>query len=260
MADSTFPLDRGAPPVDVVPAPLKADSYSDPRQLKAEMEKFWATGWLFVGPRHLFPDSEGYKPITVAGEPILITYHDSQLKGFYNVCAHRGCQLTEAEGRGRNSLACPYHAWVYGIDGNLRSARDFSGSGSNNVPPSGEKVTALTPVAVSTWLDFVFVNLDGNAMPLADALAPVTERWQHVDFSSLEHVATLEYDFSANWKLIVENFLESYHVPFLHKELNKYSPATGRYQVQLANDINGIGTQPYEGVSKNGVKCPGFCS
>lgn len=256
MAQQNFPLDRGAPPVDVIPAPLPANQYSDPHQLQVEMKKIWATGWIFVGPRHQFPTTAGYTPITVAGQPILVTYHDEQLKAFYNVCAHRGCQLTETAAEDRNSLSCPYHAWVYGIDGNLRSARDFSGAGSNNVPPSGDKVTALTPVAIDTWLDFVFINLDSQAIPLAQSLEPITKRWKHVDFSSLEHVASLEYDFSANWKLIVENFLESYHVPFLHKDLNKYSPATGRYQVQLANNINGIGTQPYEGVSIENKSLP----
>lgn len=76
MAQQNFPLDRGAPPVDVIPAPLPADQYSDPFQLQVEMKKIWATGWIFVGPRHHFPTTAGYTPITVAGQPILITYHD----------------------------------------------------------------------------------------------------------------------------------------------------------------------------------------
>lgn len=256
MDHPSFPLDRSAPPVDVVPAPLPAQQYGDHDQLSREMAALWATDWVFVGPRKSFPRHRGYRPISVAGQPVLITATEGDLQGFFNVCAHRGCLLTEVAVEDRSTVSCPYHAWVYGIDGSLRSARDFSGTGSNNVPPAGDRVTGLTRVAVDTWLDFVFVNLDRAAPPLSESLQPITQRWKHVDFTTLRHVATLEYDFAANWKLIVENFLESYHVPFLHKELDKYSPATGRYQVQLAQNINGIGTQPYEGVVRKGTALP----
>ncbi|WP_392423666.1 aromatic ring-hydroxylating dioxygenase subunit alpha [Barrientosiimonas humi] len=250
-----YPLDRGAPPVDVIPAVLPATAYSDPAQLDAEHTALWATDWIFIGPRAAFPATRGYAPARVGKASVLVTVDEGRLRAFYNVCAHRGCELADSV-QEHKAISCPYHAWVYGLDGTLRSARDFSGAGSNHLPPSGPRVTGLTEVRLESWLGLLFVNLSSDAPPLTDRIEPILARWSHVDLSTATHTDTLQYEFDANWKLIVENFLESYHVPFLHQALDQYSPATGRYQIQLGNDINGIGTRPYTGVSHDGRQLP----
>lgn len=250
-----YPLDRGAPPVDVTPAVLPASAYCDPEQFEAEQATLWATDWIFIGPRDAFPDTQGYTPVQAGKASLLITVESGQVRAFYNVCAHRGCELANSP-QEHKAISCPYHAWVYGLDGSLRSARDFSGAGSNHLPPSGPRVTGLAEVRLDVWLGLLFVNLSPSAPPLTERIEPVLSRWSHVDLTSATHAKTIQYDFNANWKLIVENFLESYHVPFLHQALDQYSPAVGRYQIQLGNDINGIGTRPYTGVSHDGQQLP----
>ena len=137
---------------------------------------------------------------------------DSQLRGFLNVCRHRGTLLV-AEPQRRGTMQCPYHAWTYGLDGSLRAAPltadepDFELDG-----------LSLEPVSVDTWGPFVFVNPDATAPPLGSALTdlPAVAAEHGLDLDGLRFHHRVRYEVAANWKVAVENYLECYHCAVNH--------------------------------------------
>ncbi|MDF0528655.1 aromatic ring-hydroxylating dioxygenase subunit alpha [Tsukamurella sp. 8F] len=231
--------------MDAIRAPLPSRAYSSPEIHKLEIDTLYRGRWLFVGPASAYRSTNTAAPVDIAGLDLLITCDEANdLHGFFNVCAHRACHLV-TEPATVKRIACPYHAWVYTLDGNLVSARSFGGDGSTTIPTSDPQVTGLKPVSLEVWHDLLFINTAPSPRPLRDTLAPVIERIGWLQLDQMQYHSSLEYHFEANWKFIVENFLESYHVPFLHHTLDGYSPATGRYQFQLPGNISGIGTRPY---------------
>lgn len=253
---SQYPLDRNTPPVDGIRAPLTAASYGSPELHDAEVQTMFRNEWLFVGPASTYQEPGSYSPVEIAGLDLLITCDsDGKLHAFHNVCAHRGCQLADTAATAKR-IVCPYHAWIYTLEGDLASARNFGGHGSSAIPTADPKITGLTPVSIDTWHDLLFINTQQDPSPLSEHLRPMDERIGWLNLSEMAYHSSLEYEFTANWKYIVENFLESYHVPFLHHNLDGYSPATGRYQFHLAQQISGIGTQPYGSVDIDGVRLP----
>jgi carnitine monooxygenase subunit len=151
-----------------------------------------------------------------------------------NVCRHRGHEVVEGCGR-RETLQCPYHAWTYGLDGSLRAAPR-----SEREPGFDRADWGLLPVRVETWGPMVFVNLDMNAAPLPETLGALPEemRTAGVDPVDFEYKGrSRELVIEANWKIVVENFLECYHCPVAHKSFSKlidvapdaYRLTTGRW-------------------------------
>jgi choline monooxygenase len=156
-------------------------------------------------------------PAWAGSLPVLVVRpHDGQLRGFVNVCRHRGHVLCEANAR-RETIQCPYHAWTYGLDGALRSA------------PRAEREEAfdsaalsLVPVSVDAWGPFVFVNPDPSAAPLADSLGDLPRLLAEggVDLDRLRFHSRAESDeYACNWKVCAENFLECYHCAVAHPSL-----------------------------------------
>ena len=149
---------------------------------------------------------------------LLVRGRDEVLRGFVNVCRHRGSVLCEGEGR-RETIQCPYHAWTYDLDGSLRTA-----------PRADREIgfdrdeLGLVPVAVETWGPFVFVSPDADAVPLADHLGELPRLLAEggVDVDALEFSFRAESDpYDANWKVIVENYLECYHCSVAHPSFSK---------------------------------------
>ncbi|WP_344362166.1 aromatic ring-hydroxylating dioxygenase subunit alpha [Streptomyces gobitricini] len=227
-------------------AALPADAYTDPEQFTREQRRIFADSWLYACAARQVAEPGDAVPVEVAGMPVIVTRDTGgELRAFHNVCSHRGSKLLCESKRGRKSLVCAYHAWIYSLDGRLIRSQHFAGVDRRDLPDLSAEELGLKPLAVGQWLDFVFVHPDPGATPFTRHIAPVAERWQGYDLSSMRHAASLRYDFQANWKLIVENFLESYHVPFIHQTLNTYSPFTERYQIRLSEDIIGIGQGLY---------------
>ena len=143
---------------------------------------------------------------------------DGALRGFVNVCRHRGHILCDGDAR-RETIQCRYHAWTYGLDGALRSAPR-----SDREPGFDKDALGLVPVSVDTWGPFVFVNPDPEAAPVADSLGELPERLaaDGIDVATLRFHARAESDeYACNWKICVENFLECYHCAVAHPSLTK---------------------------------------
>ena len=152
----------------------------------------------------------------IAGEPLVVVRGgDKQLRAFYNVCRHHAAAVVTEEQGTASILRCPYHGWSYGLDGSLKGAPEFEGVCDFDRAQNG-----LVPVRVESWEQFVFVNLDPKATPLADFLGGLVKRVVPLNLNAL-HFERRSYSLNCNWKVFVDNYLDGgYHVPHLHKALN----------------------------------------
>jgi choline monooxygenase len=190
--------------------------YSDPEILALELEQIFRREWQYAGHLGDLQGPGSYAVSPTGPVPILLTLDaDGTLRGFINVCRHRGAVMATGAAR-RGTVQCPYHAWTYGLDGCLRAAPR---SGEDPAFDAGQ--LGLVPVSVDTWGPFVFANPDRNAEPLADALGdlPMVCAEHGMDVHGLRFHRRVHYEIRANWKIAVENFLECYHCPVNHPGL-----------------------------------------
>ena len=200
--------------------PLRSSSinkitYTDPRFLEIERHSIFKSCWHFACHEEKLRDAHAYVVIDVNAYSILIT-RDAQmnLRAFYNVCKHRGHELMQGEGSS-SVITCPYHAWTYHLDGHLRSARR-----SEHLENFNKNEICLDQIQIEVFCHMVFVNLDTSAASLAKQSGNLaTEIMAYApDLASLTYSHTLNYRINANWKSVVDNFLECYHCPVAHKD------------------------------------------
>jgi nitrite reductase/ring-hydroxylating ferredoxin subunit len=186
--------------------------YTDPEILRCERERIFRPAWQYVGHTGQLA-APGYFATQVGATPVVVTRdRDGVLRGFVNVCRHRGFALAAGEQR-RETLQCPYHAWTYGLDGRLRKAPR-----SEDEPEFPQDELGLVPVAVDTWGPFVFASAGPEPEPLAATLGSLPAQVSELglDVDSLVHHSRWEAEIDANWKIVCENFLECYHCQVAH--------------------------------------------
>ena len=145
-----------------------------------------------------------------------------EIAAFHNVCRHRCAILVDAPANVGRFLRCPYHCWTYDLDGKLRKAPHFGGPGKAFPDGFAPDEHGLVPVRCAVWHDWVFVNLDGKAPPFDDYAAALQGRLAGIPFDALRPVGMVDMgEVATNWKFLMENFIEPYHVQFVH-------PATTR--------------------------------
>jgi len=199
-------------------ATLPADWYSDPAVLQLERERIFADAWQCVGHAADVADPGTYLTGFAGHIPVVVVRgKDGELRGFVNVCRHRGHIVAQGSGR-RATLQCPYHAWTYGLDGTLVSAPRC-----DREPGFDLDGLSLLPVAVDTWGPLVFVNPDRAAAPLAETLGGLdaTVAETGLDLEALQRRQRVEWELHANWKIGLENYLECYHCPVAHPGFSK---------------------------------------
>jgi phenylpropionate dioxygenase-like ring-hydroxylating dioxygenase large terminal subunit len=144
---------------------------------------------------------------------VIVRGDDGVLRAFYNSCRHRGAPVTRDECGTARRLTCQYHSWSYGTDGVLKAvpdARSFAGLETGRL--------GLEPVRCETWEGWVFVNEDPEAEPLTDFLGPICDQMVEIDGPSMRLVGTQTHHLACNWKLMVDAFLEVYHVRTVHPD------------------------------------------
>jgi phenylpropionate dioxygenase-like ring-hydroxylating dioxygenase large terminal subunit len=191
--------------------------YTDPEILGRERERIFHAAWQYVGHTGQLA-MPGYFASEVGRTPVVVTRDgDGVLRGFVNVCRHRGFALAEGEAS-RETLQCPYHAWTYGLDGRLRKAPR-----SEEEPDFPQDELGLVPVAVDTWGPFVFANSGPDAEPLGEALGslPAQVAELGLEVESLVHHSRWQAEIEANWKIVSENFLECYHCQVAHPSFSE---------------------------------------
>ena len=198
-------------------------AYIDADFYELEQRTLFRNTWVFAGFAHQLQNSGDMLPVEVAGQPIvLVRDHDNQVRGFYNVCRHRGAQLVLEPKFGAKTFVCPNHSWSYELSGRLVARPHFFGGERHDLNREPCHRADLAPVRTAVWHDWVFVNLSGNAESLDHYLGPITRRLEGYDFDSLRFSEALEFDVQANWKLPIENFIEPYHVFSCHPWLNSF--------------------------------------
>ncbi|MFL6584950.1 MAG: aromatic ring-hydroxylating oxygenase subunit alpha, partial [Chthoniobacterales bacterium] len=194
--------------------------FVSPEVFAHEQEAIFARSWLCVGHVSDLPRPGDYFLADVAGESLIVVCgNDGQLRGFFNVCRHRGTRLCEAPRGHAAVIQCPYHAWTYSLDGRLAGAPHMDPAAGFN-----KAEYALTQVSLSTWEGFIFATLDHDAPPLREVFTPLAGKFTHWNLANLRSAKRVEYDVRANWKLIFENYSECYHCPGVHPMLSKVSP------------------------------------
>jgi choline monooxygenase len=197
---------------------LPAAWYSDEAVWALERERIFSSTWQYAGRAEQVRTAGSFFVSQAGHIPILVVRgRDDRLRGFVNVCRHRGHPVASGEGC-RETLQCPYHAWTYDLDGSLRRAPRADREAGFD--PAG---LSLRPVAVEAWGPFVFVNPDPEAAPLAQTLGdlPALVAESGVDLDAVRFHSHYEWEIKSNWKVAIENFLECYHCPVAHPGLSR---------------------------------------
>jgi glycine betaine catabolism A len=210
--------------------------FVSPDVFAEEQKKIFSRHWLLVGHQSQVPSPGDYIVQVVNRESlIVIRDKDEKIRGFYNVCRHRGTRLKEDACGHVSAIQCPYHAWTYALDGRLIGAPHM-----DEVAGFDKAEYSLHPVNLALWEGFIFVNLEknptrlrtetgarqvpGDYIPLEKWFAPLNKKFSHWNISILRTAKRIEYDVRANWKLMFENYSECYHCPGVHPQLQKVSP------------------------------------
>ena len=209
---------------------LPPSAYTSPEFFRQEEERLFRGGWMSVAFSHDIPAPGDAMPVTMAGVELLIVRDSKQkVRAFHNVCRHRCATVLDAPTKGLKTIRCPYHGWSYGLDGNLVLAPMWDGPGGGRLGRLDADANALAPVACGEWQDIVFVNIDGMAGSLSDFVAPLDDRWKGFDLlSTRAPFAHAERVIPANWKVVLEGFLEVYHEACLHPTLTYRVDEKGR--------------------------------
>ncbi len=202
---------------------LPRAAYVDDAVFDWEREQLVRRGWVCVGRSTDLGEAGARHAFVVDGEGVLaVRGADGVLRGFSNACRHRGHEMLPCGGAGTGrALVCPYHAWVYDLDGTLKGVPPLH---REDVPD--KTPYSLNPVTVREWQGFIMVNLSGDAEPLEEHLADLDPIFDRYSCASLRVAASHSYELESNWKLIVENYHECFHCPSIHPELCRVSSPT----------------------------------
>ena len=202
--------------------------------LRLEYDNWLSRTWLFVGRGADMPNVGDARP--APGLPLfLVRDGDSSVRAYHNACRHRGHRLVSEPCSGLKKIVCPYHQWAYDLDGALSATPNVGGARLHTLEGLERANHSLVPVRCDTWHDWIFINLDGKAEPLEDFIAPLLEHVSFVDFAQLRHFLTMPRTaVEANWKLCLENTMEPYHVPVVHKSTAAGQPLDRHFMIDVA--------------------------
>ena len=194
---------------------LHADAYTRDEWFAADTHAILAKSWQWVCHVEKLRAPGSFVTVDVAGHPVAVVRdRDGVLRAFYNVCKHRAHHLLSGEGN-TTRIMCPYHAWVYKLDGQLVRAPE-----TEHLENFDTREICLDQVQVEEFAGFIYVNLDPEATPLREASGNLETEIRHwaPDIDQLTFGHRLTYDIKSNWKNVVDNFLECYHCPTAHKD------------------------------------------
>jgi choline monooxygenase len=222
-ANTDVLLETPVGPTRATPVKIPVSRYTSPEFYDREMTDVWPRAWqLACTVDHVAEPGDWFEYRVGVISVLIVHGDDGVLRAFQNVCLHRGSELCSGSGSGLAEIRCPFHRWTWGLDGRLRevpSRREF-GVLNDDYP--------LIGVQVDTWGPMVFVNLDGEAEPLADFLAPVPAETAWANLGEFRGQALISVRADCNWKTLIEGFSETYHVQGIHREM-----------LGMADDVNG---------------------
>lgn len=227
---------------------LPCRNYVDQEVYDLEKGPLFFNTWAALGFASDVPEPGDARPEEFLGMPLLLLRDpQGEVRVFQNVCRHRGMVLVEEAGKIRGAIRCPYHSWCYGLDGRLVSTPHVGGPGNNLHEDVRREELGLIEVRSHVWRDVVFVNVSGDAPPFEEHAARLIARWQEFDLPDFrpDSGSAFTLDVACNWKLAVENYCESYHLPWVHPGLNAYSRLEDHYHIIEEGIFSGQGTTVY---------------
>jgi choline monooxygenase len=235
----------------LLPAAYTSDAF-----FAIERERVFGRSWVAAGCAAQLSDPGDALVVDVAGRSIfIIRTGTGELRAFYNVCRHRGTRLLRpGETKVRRWIKCPYHSWAYSHEGACIGTPMFTDSDIPEDQRAAFEMSdaetfdkadyGLLPVAVDQWGPLVFVNLGADPAPLAEHLGDLPERSAGYRLSEWQVARVATYEIAANYKLIAENFMEYYHLPWIHPGLVKVSPIEAHHRWQGRGMYSGFCTTP----------------
>lgn len=236
--------------------------YIDQDTFIAEAKAVLHTSWAGLAVGADVPEVGDAKPIEFLGIPLLLVRNKSgDVRVFQNICRHRGMILVDAPRKIEGAIRCPYHSWCYSTKGALVSTPHVGGAGHNTHDAIVKEDLGLIEVRSHIWRDVVFINMDGTADPFEVVNADLIARWSE-NTAPMYHGgadSTFALDVNCNWKLAVENYAESYHLPWIHPGLNSYSRLEDHYHIEQRGAFSGQGTYVYRQLKgEDGATFPDF--
>jgi choline monooxygenase len=243
-------------PVDLATT-LIPDAYTEQSYFDLEREQVFAGSWIPVCVSDEVAAPGDFLVVDVAGRSVIVCRNRAgELRAHHNVCRHRGARLCDAgPGHAERFFKCPYHSWAYDLDGKCLGTPLFTADSEVPLDQRGIFDTdgakafdkadyGLYPVRCEQWGFLIFVCLGDDAPPLLHELGDLPGRLAGFRLEEWQLERRLEYDIAANWKLIAENFMEYYHLPWVHPSLVKVSPMDAHYRWQGAGKYAGFCTTP----------------
>ncbi|MCP5083143.1 MAG: aromatic ring-hydroxylating dioxygenase subunit alpha [Alphaproteobacteria bacterium] len=223
--------------------------YADPVVFETEKQAVFAANWACIGFASDVPGAGDVKPVDFLGQPcVIVRGKDDVVRVFENVCRHRGMILVDKPAHTNGVIRCPYHSWCYGLDGSLRTTPHVGGPGQNRHDAMKREELGLNEIRSHVWMEMVFVNLSGRADPFETYAGDLLSRWIEFSDRPLFHggpESSFKLEVACNWKLAVENYCESYHLPWIHPGLNSYSRLEDHYNIVQPGKFAGQGTVVY---------------
>ena len=246
---------------------LPNECYTSKDYTLIERKKLFEDKWIVAGVASSIPEIGDVKPIDILGMPILILRNKkSEIKVFHNVCSHRGVKLVSKSGKINSLIRCPYHSWSYSLDGELKATPHIGGMNKHSADGFDKSKSNLKEIRSYIWLDLIMININQNEMSFEEYIKPLSDRWEKFwpikDRELIHHSNDFGYfklNAKCNWKFAIENYCESYHLPWVHPGLNSYSKIEDHYHIQgLPNRFAGQGTVVYNPQFKGKEKLPSF--
>ncbi|WP_227269649.1 aromatic ring-hydroxylating oxygenase subunit alpha [Roseobacter weihaiensis] len=236
--------------------------YIDSAVFEAEKQALLFEGWSGLAVAADVPEVGDAVPLTFLGIPLLlIRDRRGVVRVFQNICRHRGMILVDAPRKIDGAIRCPYHSWCYSTEGQLVSTPHVGGPGRNTHDGIDRTLLGLIEVRSHIWMDVIWINVSGTAPDFEVANATLLTRWKAFD-KPLYHggaQSSFTLDVNCNWKLAVENYCESYHLPWVHPGLNSYSRLEDHYHIEEKRLFSGQGTRVYRQITaEDGTVFPDF--
>ena len=223
--------------------------YIDQQTFEVEKRHVLFSNWSAIGFGKDIPEHGDANPVDFLGMPLVaVRDKEGNINVFQNTCRHRGMTLVQEKGKLRGTFRCPYHSWCYGLDGRLVTTPHVGGAGHNTHEDIKRDELGLIEIRSHVWRDVIFVNISGDAPDFEDYAADAIERWKEFEQPMVHggDISSFKLDVKTNWKLAVENYCESYHLPWVHPGLNSYSRLEDHYHIEEKGKFSGQGTVVYQ--------------
>lgn len=211
--------------------------YTTEEYFQREVDRIFMKTWNFIGRVERVEKPGDYIAFDFTGVPVIVVRDkDGKIRAFANTCRHRGARLLEDGAGNCRAIKCPYHAWVYGLDGSLIGVQDMEDAKSFD-----RKDYGLIPIRLETWGGFMFINFDNAAPTLKEWTGEIYDMIAPWDPENLVCTRRKEFELKCNWKLYVENFNDVGHIKTVHKEsLQKLSEKYDKPSTYEARNAEGF--------------------